>query len=306
MLELYMRVISFDIGIKNMAYCVFDVSNQLTIVDWHILNLMPATEKQHPLCNCIKNMKKKGVEICHKKAKYKKGEQWFCEKHAQASSLIVDPRSPAQLNKMKSDELEALCRQYGLTPPKGKKGGLECIHTFYAQKALELIKPTKEQKAGEMDLITLGRNMTTLLDKMESIDTITHVLIENQISPIANRMKTIQGMLTQYFIMKPREPISIEFISSANKLKGFVVERSSSEKEPSAYKQHKQDGIVICGHFLEKNENLHRWKPCLEHVKKDDYADGFLQGIWYLKHKKIIDYREYVIAINPMGGSENT
>lgn len=299
-----MRVISFDVGIKNMAYCVLDVShNTFSVIDWHILNLMPATEKQKPLCNCIKQTKKKGAEnlnICNKGAKYKKGEQLFCEKHAQASSLIVDPRSPAQLKKLKSEELEALCRHYGLNLPVGhkKKDGLECIQTLYAQKALDAIKPTQEQKAGEMDLITLGRNMTTLLDKLDYIDTITHVLIENQISPIANRMKTIQGMLTQYFIMKPKEPIRIEFISSANKLKGFVVEKSSSEKEPSAYKQHKQDSIVICRQFIEKNANLQPWKHCLEHVKKDDYADGFLQGIWYLKNKKIIDYNsQYGITV---------
>ena len=40
------------------------------------------------------------------------------------------------------------------------------------------------------------------MNKLPDIESITHVFIENQISPIANRMKTIQGMLAQYFIMK--------------------------------------------------------------------------------------------------------
>ena len=43
------------------------------------------------------------------------------------------------------------------------------------------------------------------------------VIIENQISTIASRMKTLQGMISQYFIMKGIP--SIEFISSINKLK---------------------------------------------------------------------------------------
>ena len=43
-----------------------------------------------------------------------------------------------------------------------------------------------------------------------------YVIIENQISPIANRMKSIQGMLTQYFITK--DVPHIEYISAINKL----------------------------------------------------------------------------------------
>ena len=38
-----MKYISFDVGIKNMAYCVFDCSGSKEsphIVDWNILNLM--------------------------------------------------------------------------------------------------------------------------------------------------------------------------------------------------------------------------------------------------------------------------
>ena len=32
------RLISFDVGIKNMAYCLFDLSSN-TIVEWNVLNL---------------------------------------------------------------------------------------------------------------------------------------------------------------------------------------------------------------------------------------------------------------------------
>jgi hypothetical protein len=46
------------------------------------------------------------------------------------------------------------------------------------------------------------------------------VLIENQISPIAKRMKDVQVLLTQYFIMKSDETVII-YVSSSNKLKLF-------------------------------------------------------------------------------------
>ena len=352
-----MRVISFDIGIKNMAYCVFDISSiGLSILDWNILNLMPASNIIKPLCNCLlknkkqnkqqnkeqnkqqnkeqnKNHTSENLKTCNKVAKYKKGEQLFCDKHAESSAFIKPftplrisknkigsnmesknetkqlPCSQTQLKKMNIIELQTICLKSlennvasgGINNKRiqdmNKKELLDCLQNLL----LEPIKPVKEKNAGEMDLITLGRNMTNLLDKLEYIDTIQYVLIENQISPIANRMKTIQGMLCQYFIMKPREPITIEFISSANKLKGFsslsVSEENKEKSQAGNYKQHKKDGILICSQFLEKNENLKKWKHCLETVKKDDYADGFLQGIWYLKNKKILDYTDYVISM---------
>ena len=139
--------------------------------------------------------------------------------------------------------------------------------------------------------------MTEILNKTPFIDKITHVIIENQISPIANRMKTIQGMLTQYFIMKGSQ--TIEFISSSNKLKGFSVEpkEKTDKTDKQNYKKHKTDGIQICSLFLDNNENLKKWKHCLLNIKKDDYADSFLQGIWYLKNKNVIEYNNYKINL---------
>ena len=38
--------------------------------------------------------------------------------------------------------------------------------------------------------------------------------------------------------------------------------------------------------ILKENNNLDMWIPIfIEHKKKDDLADSFLQGIWYIKYK---------------------
>ena len=39
--------------------------------------------------------------------------------------------------------------------------------------------------------------------------------------------------------------------------------------------------------MLNANNNLNKWIDSLNTKKKDDLADSFLQGIWYLKHKNI-------------------
>ena len=130
-------------------------------------------------------------------------------------------------------------------------------------------------------------------------DIIDHVIIENQISPIANRMKTIQGMLVQYFIMSDIQVENIEFISAANKLKEYDVKdkdtkEKSKEKDKdkpkmkntTTYSERKKLGISRC---LEMLHSEYYFNNMLEyfnkHKKQDDLSDSFLQGIWFIKNK---------------------
>ena len=91
---------------------------------------------------------------------------------------------------------------------------------------LDKIEKEKKVTAGETDLLSIGKNLKIELNKLDTLDNIDVVFIENQISPIANRMKTIQGMLAQYFIMT-NDNISIEFVSSSHKLKQFDKDKNS-------------------------------------------------------------------------------
>jgi hypothetical protein len=118
-------------------------------------------------------------------------------------------------------------------------------------------------------------------------------------------MKTIQGMLAQYFIMiHEHSDIYIEFISSANKLKGFVLpeepaqqpeepaQQPEEQKTTTNYKKNKKNGIFICSQIIQQNEILQSWSSILNTPKKDDLADCFLQGIWYLQNKKLISFAD--------------
>ncbi len=53
-----MKVLSFDVGIKNLAYCLFDIKdkNDYCIQDWGILHL--CNEEKHECCGKHKHGKK--------------------------------------------------------------------------------------------------------------------------------------------------------------------------------------------------------------------------------------------------------
>ena len=160
-------------------------------------------------------------------------------------------------------------------------------------------------RADQIDLLTLGKNMMTELDKFikpyTNVDEVEAghsedigimgglekykidiVIIENQISTIASRMKTLQGMIAQYFIM--RGTPCIEFISAANKLKMFMT------KKKTTYTERKIESVEVTKELLEKLPQFEKYRGCLEkNKKKDDLADCFLQGIYYLTLKKMIN-----------------
>jgi hypothetical protein len=241
---------------------------------------------------------------CGRLAKYKKSGSYFCEKCAKLQSQYLLPKKNFQsssLKKMKVDDLKKLFNEYIIQEgeknnekPLIKKDYIEVLERIFKEKCLESILETKIKTAGQTDLITIGKNMKLLLNQVLNIDSITKVLIENQISTIATRMKSIQGMLAQYFIMRNTDT-DIEFISSSNKLKEYKTEETQKTQEiqqtktketqqKQNYKKNKNDGKIATLNILENTEELKKWIPYFnESKKKDDLADAFLQGLWYLK-----------------------
>ena len=298
-----MKLISFDIGIKNMAYCIFTTDfNSIKVQDWGVINLMETAEIAQ-MCSCeLKPSKKQPTKICGRKAKYMKNDCFFCETHAKCAikehSWIIRNKTNTlgQINKLNREELILWGSKQQIFDivniPKTKKDCLEIILEQLEKRSLFTIVTKKKKTASDTDLITVGRNMKHCLDQLLDVNDITHVIMENQISTIASRMKTVQGMLAQYYIMLPNYT-NIEFVSSANKLKHLVtttINELSNVKD--TYKQHKKDSVDFCRQFLKINPILGNWIDILNTTKKDDLSDAFLQGIWYLKNAKLISYAE--------------
>ena len=257
-----MKILSIDVGIKNLAICILDNNNyNYNIIYWDIINL----------CNNNTN----NCYICNKFAKFNKNNLYYCTQHAKKSEYKI-PTSNDNINKIKKaniNQLKEKAINYDLSFNKPiLKTDLNNLIINHLEKTyLEIIT---EENANDFNIIDLGINIKKNLDNIfKNFLKVDFVIIENQISPIANRMKTIQGMLAQYFIMHNFK--NIEFISAQNKLKLF------SETKNTSYNERKKLGIQFCKNLLIKNNNP-QLNFFLEHKKKDDLADSFLQGIYYL------------------------
>jgi len=267
-----MKLLSIDVGIKNLALCLIDLNNEnkYSIEKWDVINL----------CNEVKQTCECGKNAC-----YTFNNKFYCKKHANKSdkNILCKELEENKLKKIKIKDLKTILKENNIPFPEEKSKPLliDYLKTYIPEHFL--IPFSNTIKANDLSLIEIGINMKHLLDDLYKNVKIDTVIIENQISPIANRMKTLQGMLAQYFIMN--NIFQIEFISASNKLKHFINNKNTT------YSERKKKGIEICEELLINNECLCKdLDKFINHKKKDDLADCFLQGLWYLKENNQIIY----------------
>jgi hypothetical protein len=237
-------------------------------------------------------MKKKLGELIDMKANLSEATE------ATAATATAAPAAAAQNIKLRKADLikeitTILSRDY-MEPFEENK---YTVYNTTGVTEAPAVKPKKPNYtyAHDLDLITYGRNLMKHLDAIlysSSTDntSIDMMIIENQISTLASRMKTLQGMITQYFIMKNIP--QIEFISASCKLKLFTESTHHAAADAdellvdaSTYADRKKSGIAVCRSLGEisrkRNSDYAKWMPLFEnHKKKDDLADCFLQGLW--------------------------
>lgn len=270
-----MKVLSIDIGIKHLAFCLFNIKSktEYCIDKWDIINL----------CNEKKKICEGTTEkSCGRTPKFTKDGKHYCKIHSRHHEMKIPSteHKPSNLQKRKLHELKEMYSNLGLTTSKKikKKDYLNEILIYLNANYLEFIEPVKAQN---FSIAKLGKSIKTNFAKLLKETAIDHVIVENQIGPLANRMKTIQGMVMQHFIEEDIE--TIKEIAACNKLKNFI------KSGKTTYNQRKQLGIHVTKTQLNENANFHTWQQFfLSHKKKDDLADSFLQGLWYLTDIKLI------------------
>jgi hypothetical protein len=270
-----MKILSIDVGIKNLAFCLFDKptgEDGFKVTKWDIVNI----SEQEEIENCC-------FTACDKPAKFKTGDECFCLKHAKKQPMQVPSteQTPSFINKQKIQKLYEIADSHNIKySAKAKKTELvAAINDYIGGSYFQMIET---KKAADVDLFNIGLNIKTKFNKLfDSEDKFDFVIIENQISPIATRMKTIQGMIVQYFVMANVTVDHIEFISAGNKLK------DCDAKDKANYSDRKKLGISKCLGIITENARFNEHVEYFnKHKKKDDLSDSFLQGIWFINNKK--------------------
>jgi hypothetical protein len=275
-----MKILSIDVGIKNLAFCLFNKSptaEHFKVTKWDIIDI--SEQENTIICGFVE----KNV-ICNKPAKFKKDDKCYCLKHSKKQQIQIptSEQKSSFINKQKIQKLYEIAESHNIKyEPKTKKADLIKLINDYIN--INYFQTIESKKAADVDLFNIGLNIKTKFNKLfENEGKIDYVIIENQIGPLAIRMKTIQGMIVQYFVMSSLNVEHIEFISASNKLKDCDV------KDKSKYSDRKKLGISKCLELITTDFRFSEHVDYFnKHKKKDDLSDSFLQGIWFINNKKI-------------------
>ena len=124
-----MQLISIDVGIKNLAYCILEKNTDVgdyKIIKWDSINL----------CGDEPNCKE-----CKNKASYTKNELNYCLTHAKKTGFIIPTKdkSPSAIKKLKIESLISLANEYKITiDDNGKKNViLKTVIDFFDTNMME-------------------------------------------------------------------------------------------------------------------------------------------------------------------------
>jgi len=243
-----MKLISFDVGLRNLAFCIMEGTSRknVKILNWDLIDVM-AEGSSEGLKKCFK---------CKKTASWTYDDKFACTLH-KAKSQTKSALSKKSLETLKKESGQDF---------KTKKAHVD----FIFAKNPSWKRCVKSCKAGSV--VDLAPLICEALTSRTSIWTgATHVIFEQQPD---KRMLAVQGLMHMWFVC---HGYKVKGISATHKLTNITTLEDSTK----TYKGRKKTGIIHTSELCPTQE----WKDfMLKHPKKDDLADCFLQGLWYMEH----------------------
>jgi hypothetical protein len=286
------KIASWDVGIKNLSLCILEKSNNkkipFKIHKWLNINLMDDDFKK--------------CEDCDKESKWyyedDDGEElYYCGTHKNIQNILVcakkneiEKKSCCHKFKIKGKE----CKDKISYVVKNKKESL-----YYCKKHKPadtyIMKPFKKIGANKMPIEVLQLRLLKELDELDCVFDVDKVVIENQPSLKAPKMKAIASTLFNYYLIRSEidkadyggkmKIKKVVFQSPSNKLKldennQLILDKTTGKNK---YKMTKDLAVQYSRKLLKHDDaNL---KFINDKKKKDDYADSFLQGCYHLEYK---------------------
>lgn len=316
-----MIIISWDVGIIHLAYCIlnyiFDEINEevtIEILDWDEINLVEEERITTVCCGKLKAKKGEEEKECGKNATYYLKIDGkiigFCKKHlAQHTKYWSENDTKKLFNLLKKNKKETCTYSKKNGDLCGKNAkyrfkDINCRHYYcgahYKSEMKKKIKelspqPIKNLIIRKHPTADLQLNLVKKLDKLSEHFAkigIEEVIIENQPSMKNPKMKAISGTLFDYFMIRGyidkihnMDIKLVRFMCPSNKLKvnenNTIEVFKANRNEKKKYKLTKELGIQYTKQLLKD------YPVQLEYLnlykKQDDICDAYLQGRYYLE-----------------------
>jgi hypothetical protein len=165
-----MKVLSIDVGIKNLAFCLFDkdINGSYHVTQWDIVNV---SERDIVICGFTDKQKGK----CEKPAKFQKNGQCFCLKHSKKQQYKVPTSDLKSISKRKIQQLKELADKHDIVyDPCAKKADLVNLLNDHVEN--NCFQPIHETNASKVDLISIGINIKYKFDQLFSQENVISIM----------------------------------------------------------------------------------------------------------------------------------
>ena len=292
-----MIYLSWDIGIKNLSYCLIDKTvNNFKILNWEIINLSEKTEPI-PICQEFKKDKKK----CAKKSTYYNFDTntYCCKTHSKNfKNNLVEIKNPKCIycDKKKNEPCN---KKFYYVDNSNRFIGYCSKHFKELKLSEEKFSKVAKKKDKQNEFERVTESLIRELDNRPFLLDADTITIENQPAFKNPKMKSIQIIVYTYFMIRGKVDTNkvnrILFLSANNKLKVdlCLVEDEkdlanenkknieSELKVKDKYKRNKELAKIFCEELLNYFEKKEEWLEIFKnHKKRDDLADTFLMNIY--------------------------